>query len=113
MITNTGIATIATVVMTLNKDNSHNFQRHDLPVLPVLPLLFDVVFIATSDHKTSAQIFKPQRNDEHEENQKRSVPNEPSSPSFLRCLCLSLPFRFNSSPCGVPRNSCRTSLDKS
>src|SRR5262245_16196206 len=39
MITNTGIATIATVAMTISKSNSHNFQRPDLPAVS-----FNVMF---------------------------------------------------------------------
>src|SRR5262245_9871239 len=42
MITNTGIATIATATATTSSSDSHNFQRPDLPVLLGE---FDVVFI--------------------------------------------------------------------
>jgi 4-amino-4-deoxy-L-arabinose transferase-like glycosyltransferase len=40
------------------------------------------------------QIFKPRKNEDHEENQKRSLPSHSSRSSFLRGLYQSLPFRF-------------------
>ena len=52
---------------------------------------------AKSDHETLVQTFKPRRNEDHEENQKRSAPCRSSVSSFLRCLRQSLLFRFSSS----------------
>jgi CHAT domain-containing protein/Tfp pilus assembly protein PilF len=50
--------------------------------------------MAKSDQETLVQRYKPRRNEEHEENQKRSVPNHSSRSSFLRGLYQSLLFRI-------------------